>query len=456
MRSLSAKTAATSLLAILWAATIALNWPGHLSNDSVIELLEGRAARYESWHPAITSWLLGFADFLHRGTGLFIAFDITLLYAALLLLVRMRERTSWLALVAIVLAAATPQFVLYPALVWKDVLFAEATVAGFACLAFAAARWQRPQQRFAFILLSILLLTLAALTRQNGIVSSLMAAPAYAFVARKNAVPLRASLVQALVFLIALIATFALATTALNQRGDGGKGRADEIKMLQLYDFTAAAANAPQLRFDDLEQGAPTFDRLIRTDGARLYTPERVDTLQKSQRLSDARDDTPLWLTTTQWRHLIAQHSLLYLKNRAEIFRWAFLTPDIEACVPFLVGVSGPPATLRALDMPARYDNRDAALETYAQNFVGTPIFSHAFFAVLGLAAAIILLRRWSPSDIAIVFLLAAAGMFTLTFFAISLACDYRYLYLLDMAAIIGALHAILGANTDRKFARRS
>lgn len=445
MRSLSAKTAATPLLAVLWAATIALNWPGHLSTDSVIELLEGRTARYESWHPAVTSWLLGLADFLHRGAGLFIAFNITLLYAALLLLVRMRERTNWLALVAIVLAAATPQFLLYPALVWKDVLFAEATVAGFACLAFAAARWQQPQQRFVFTVLSILLLALAALTRQNGIVSSLMAAPAFGFIARQNAVPLRTSLMQAFIFLVTLIAIFAIATIALNQRGDHGKGRTDEIKMLQLYDFTAAAANDPQFRFSDLEQGAPTFARLIRTDGAKLYTPERVDTLQKSQRLSDARDDTPLWLTTMQWRHLIVYHPLLYLKNRAAIFRWVFLTPHIEACVPFLVGVSGPPATLRALDMAARYDERDAALETYAQNFVGTPVFSHAFFAVLGLAAAIILLRRRSPSDIAIVFLLAAAGMFIMTFFVISLACDYRYLYLLDMAAMVAVVSAASG-----------
>jgi hypothetical protein len=254
---------------------------------------------------------------------------------------------------------------------------------------------------------------------------------------------------------VGLIVVFAVATTALSPRGDGGKGRADEIKMLQLYDFTAAAAHDSQFRFRDLEQGAPTFARLIRSDGARLFTPERVDTLQKSQRLSDARDGTPLSLTTLQWRHLIAQHPLLYLENRAEMFRWVFLTPDIEACVPFLVGVSGPSATLRALDMPTRYDERDAGLEAYAQSFVGMPVFSHAFFAVLGLAAAIVLLGRRSPSDIAVVFLLASAGIFTLTFFAISLACDYRYLYLLDMAAIAGALHVVFGSTADRKFARR-
>ena len=37
--------------------------------------------------------------------------------------------------------------------------------------------------------------------------------------------------------------------------------------------------------------------------------------------------------------------------------------------------------------------------------------------------------------------LLAGALVFTLTFAAISIACDYRYLILLDLAAMAAALH---------------
>jgi hypothetical protein len=239
--------------------------------------------------------------------------------------------------------------------------------------------------------------------------------------------------------------------SALEERGDHGKGRADQIKMLQLYDLTAAAAHDPALRLPHLKRYAPKLDRLIRSDGARLYSPERVDTLQRSQRLSNARDATPLSFTTAEWRRLIFRRPLLYLQDRAEIFRWVFLTPKIERCVPFLVGVSGPPAILGMLDIAPRYDRRDARIEAYAQRLVNTPIFSHAFFVILGLAAGIVLMRRRSPSDIAMVFLLVAAGLFVLTFFVISLACDYRYLYLLDVAAMAAAIHV---ASAPLLFAR--
>jgi len=446
MRSLSAKTATTAALCVLWAATIALNWPGHLSTDSVIELLEGRTGQYESWHPAVTSWLLGIADSILRGPGLFIVFNVTLFYGSLLLLVRLRQKTNWFALPLILLFAATPQFLLYPGIVWKDVLFAAASIAGFCCLAFAAARWQRQWQHLAATTLAILFFTLAALTRQNGLVIALTGVATYLAIAHKNSAHPRTAFAQTFVFLIALTAAIAICMTALAARGDHGKGRADEIKMLQLYDFAATTARDPSLKLADLHQSDPTFEHLIRTEGARLFTPERVDSLQRFTDLEQARDAAPAPLMMRQWLHLIAHHPLLYLRTRAEIFRWVFLTPEIDRCVPFLVGVSGPQPVLDKLNMPSRYDSRDEQLENYANPLVHTPIFSHATFAILAALLFVLLLRRRAPADIAIVFLLAGSGAFALTFFALSLACDYRYLYLLDMAAMVAAIHTALGS----------
>jgi hypothetical protein len=60
----------------------------------------------------------------------------------------------------------------------------------------------------------------------------------------------------------------------------------------------------------------------------------------------------------------------------------------------------------------------------------------------------IVLFRRGAPADLAIAWLLVGAGLFTLTFFVISLACDYRYLYLLDLAAMTGAFQAALGSHS--------
>lgn len=441
-RSLSAKSAATALLIALWLAVIALNWSGHFSTDSVIQLLEGRTGRYETWHPPVMSWLLGIADSVLPGGGLFAAFDTTLLFGSLLLLVQLRERVSWIAIPVLIACALTPQFALYPGIVWKDVLFANASVAGFACLAFVDARWDRRNLRGGFILLALLLLCLAALTRQNGIVVSLVGALAFLFIVRTHGKP---ALPYGVSFLAVMLAAIAVGMFALVSDSDGGKGRVDEIKMLQLYDLAGATAFDSGLSLALLHRAAPAFERLIRKDGARLFTPERVDTLQKSAALESARDNAPAALMATQWRDLILRHPLTYLKVRAAIFRWTLLTPDLDRCVPFVVGLQGPERILRSLGVEPRSDARDEALETYAQRFVGTPVFSHGFFAILGIAMAAVLFRRRAPGDLAVAWLLAGAGAFALTFFAISLACDYRYLYLLDLAAMMGAIQAVLG-----------
>ena len=444
MKILSAKSAVTVLLIALWLATLALNWPGHLSTDSVIQLLEGRTGHYETWHPPAMSWLLGISDSAIPGAGLFAALNITLLYASLLLLVRLHARISWLAFPVVLLCALTPQFLLYQGIVWKDVLFTDAIIAGFACMAFAAARWNRRATRFVFLAAAAILLSLAALTRQNGIIASLMAAPALAAVAYTQQHRLKPAFLQGLAFLVAILALTAVATITLGMRADHGKGRVDEIKMLQLYDFSGAVARDPSLPLNILHHGDPALEKVIRKYGATRFTPQRVDTLQSFAPLESIRAAAPAPLMMAQWRNLIASHLPLYLKTRSEIFRWVFLTPDIDRCVPFIVGLSGPAATLQALHTVPRYDARDSALENYAQAFVHTPVFSHASFAILGAIMFVILLLRRAPADITIAFLLAAAAAFTLTFFVVSLACDYRYLYLIDIAAMLATFHVAL------------
>lgn len=449
MRIPTAKSAVTAFLIVLWLVTVWLNWPGHFSTDSVIQLLEGRVGHYETWHPPVMSWLLGVADFILPGGGLFAAFDTALLFGSLLLLVRSRDRVSWLAVPALAACALTPQFLLYPSLIWKDVLFAHASVAGFACLAFADARWERRNLRVVFIASALAFLCLAALVRQNGIVVSLAGAVAFYFIARARS---QSATAYGAMFLATMLLVTVSAMAALISAADNGKGRVDQVKMLQLYDLAGAASVDRNVTLNIFHRDDPDFENLIRTDGARLFTPERVDTLQKSAALESARDQASPALLAAQWGDLIVHRPLLYLKVRAAVFGQTFLTPNIDRCVPFVVGFDGPRHLLQLLHIKPRYDARDEALETYAQHFTGTPIFSHGFFALLALAMGVVLFRRRLTTDIAIAWLLVGAGVFTLTFFVISLACDYRYLYLLDLAAMTGAFQVALGSR--KRFGR--
>ncbi len=78
----------------------------------------------------------------------------------------------------------------------------------------------------------------------------------------------------------------------------------------------------------------------------------------------------------------------------------------------------------------------------YADFFeFNTPIFSHALWALVGLGLMYPLLRRRNAADLAMAGLIAASFVFTATFLVISIACDYRYLYLIDLSALAGILY---------------
>jgi uncharacterized membrane protein YphA (DoxX/SURF4 family) len=53
----------------------------------------------------------------------------------------------------------------------------------------------------------------------------------------------------------------------------------------------------------------------------------------------------------------------------------------------------------------------------------------------------IALFARRRAADIAIAFMLLATFAFTASFFVISIACDYRYLYFLDLATLVAAFY---------------
>ncbi|HSC61221.1 MAG TPA: hypothetical protein VLC29_08305, partial [Rhizomicrobium sp.] len=90
------------------------------------------------------------------------------------------------------------------------------------------------------------------------------------------------------------------------------------------------------------------------------------------------------------------------------------------------------------------WDDRDDFLQSYGNRFEGTPVFQHGLFALLSAIAAFILLRRRRTADIAIAAMQVSALVYTASFFAISIACDYRYLYALDLAAVTGWFYLAL------------
>src|SRR5690242_14683917 len=219
---------------------MAANLPGHLSYDSVMQLLEGRTGVYAGWHPPVMSWLLGLADWLHPGTAVFVFADALVLFGAVLSLIWLLPRVSWLAVPIAALCMISPQFLLYEGIVWKDVLFANAAVAGFIVLAHAAAHWSQRPLRFGLLCVGWLLLILAALARQNGVVLLPFAAAATALCAIHAGETRISAIVQAGTALCAALAVLALANLVFVSRTVGDAGLKKQLRWLAFYDLNGA------------------------------------------------------------------------------------------------------------------------------------------------------------------------------------------------------------------------
>ena len=429
------------LLLLGFGALLALNWPGQMSYDSVVQLADGRSGQYDSWHPPVMAWLLGLFDGILPGTGLFLLFTALLLLSAWLILLK-GASGGWGLVILTVLIFATPQLALYQGTIWKDVLFANAAIAAFAFLAAAAGHWRRPGPRFLLLGLAAATLSLAALARQNGFLLLPVAAFVLGVVAQKQ----RASAWRyGLALLLSSLVLIAGANFALSFKSDHGEGASEQLRLAQTYDLVAAVRLDPTIRLELFEKQAPSLNAAIRKDGVALYSARLVDTLEQSAFLTEAIYHTPPGLVFAQWRQLILSHPGLYWRERLSVFRWLVAPPDLIVCHPDVVGVDGPADMLKSLGLKEQIRPQDRLLYNYVANFFHTPVLSHLLYGALALLFLCLLVRRGEPPDIAIAGLQVAALVFAASFFVISIACDYRYLYFLDLAAMTGALQFLAG-----------
>lgn len=436
---------------------LAINLPGHMTTDSVIQLAEGRSGAQRSFNPAFMSWLLGRFDSLLSGTSLFVALNAGVLFASLIALSRLAPRAHWLAVVLAVLALLTPQLLIYQGVVWKDVMFANFAIAGTVCLAFAAERWSQVRSRFLLLAGGALLLAIAALVRQNGVLA-LLAGAVGLILALRSQGGWRTSLVAGLGVLAvgsaAILLSSAILHRALPQQNPSTSSAG--LRIIQHFDIIGVLARDPKASLEPLESRAPKAADTLRGATA-FYSAERIDTLDQAKGMGEYVWRAPEGVVPATWANLVIREFPDYASHRLEVFRQIFLTPDLRACLPVTTGVQGPVSVLAELGLPARQDRRDSQLFNYATWLYGTPVLSHLPYALVSLATMVVLLLRGRPSDVVMAGLQAGALAFAGSFLVIALACDYRYLYFLDLAAITGVIHLALDpSGLGRRFWRRS
>ena len=317
----------------------AINLPGHLSYDSIMQLNEGRRGFYANWHPPMMSWLLGVFDWVSRGTALFTIFDMALFFGSLGALVWLSSpaaRGRWHAtqsrdgggdakldasIAVLAVMFFTPQVLLYEGIVWKDVLFANLSIAGFVALAVAGEKWERARLRFSLLVVAFLLLSVATLVRQNGGVVLPAGVAALAWIAwqKSSAEKIRA--------------TFALRRF---RRSSERPSRSSPCMRrwlcafpatrappsasvcLQFYDLIGAIKTKPALELPYFEDD-DTDARAIDADGRRQTLHARAQRHAGAIRsaCSTPISNSPEETIPEEWHRLIAVHTGLYLRVRA-------------------------------------------------------------------------------------------------------------------------------------------
>lgn len=432
-----ARAAYLGVLTAGLAAMLTINLPGHLSLDSVLELYEGRFRIRQSWAPSFYAWVLGAFDHVWPGTGLYVAASGLLLFGALASFVWLRGRVSgWAALVAAVICIS-PLVLIYQGIVWKDVLFADASVAGMVCLAWASARRGPVWGRALLLTAALLLLAAAALLRQNGVITGVFAAAAFGLSQARGR--WGRGIVWGLGALVAIVAVSHAMNLATEPEGPGsGDGMEEGMRILQRYDLLGAITVDPAYRLEGFEREDPQATAIVRRLTPRYYSAERTDVTDGQAQIQGALNAMDDDVLQAEWRRLILQHPGIYLRERAAVFRWVFLTPKVARCLPVSLGVQGPADTLHELGLARRWSDREDALLAYDKAFTRTPLYSHLAYALIALCVGVSLIRRRDPADVAMIALMASALAFAASFFVISIACDYRYLYFLDLAAMAG------------------
>ena len=441
-----AQTAANlygAALAVGFLAMLAANMPGQMSYDSVTQLYEGRHSIRVTWAPALYSAVLGSFDHVVPGTGLYLIATGLLAYGAILALRTLRPALSWTGPIAALCVVALPTLMVFQGEVWKDVLFANLVIAAFVLLAHLVKVWALKPPKWSNLAFLILLLAAAAQTRQNGLIAATVAAGVVAWTVRSRG--WRSSLAWGMSGLVAVLLTSALlGALALPANVKHDEGNAQGLGVLQIYDIIGAIAHDNSVKLDVIHPQNADLENLMRHQGVGLYSPVRIDYIIYSPEdlrgLNEMRAD----LISDQWREVILSNPKAYLSHRLDTFRWVFLTPSIDSCLPLYVGVDGKFEQLASLKLQRGISPTARALGNYGSYFLDSPAYSHLTYALVACVVTVLLLKRREPQDVAIASLMLTALAFTASFFFISLACDYRYLYLLDLAALVGFVYCAI------------
>lgn len=429
------------LLLMLWlwfGVVLSVNQPGHLTSDSLIQIAEGRTGYVESWNPLFSSWVFGALVEATDGTELVVLLSTMMLAASIWMVVSAGRRAGLWVLLPCAALLFTPILLVHPGIVWKDVWFAHS-----AALAFGLVVWRARGAPWWCEGPALLLLAVALLSRQTGII---VCTAAVAGLSLAAPLPVRrlgpwATRVLGFVLRMALMMVLALGLSALAKesmksiRGDAvGTG----FQLVAIFDMAGMLQRQPQAQLTLLRDRG--FDTAAWEQAARAsFSAERIDKLVQPPITGPTTLGPGLLLR--QWAQLVRQYPGTYLAHRMEAYAWFGGLRDQARCVPIHVGIDPPEMAVQTglRPVPARWA---APLYSWSRSFLNTPYFAPLAWSLVSvLVLAVYAARReWSEP---VAWMQVAGLLYSASYLAAGLSCDFRYSYFSVLAASVGLMRLL-------------
>jgi hypothetical protein len=418
-----------ALVVALFAANVALHFPGVMNNDSAGQYREALSGRYGDWHPPIMAWLWGVVHVFADGPAPMLVLHLALYWLGFGLFADGLRRSGHPRLApAATLAGAFPPFLYVNAQVVKDVGMAVSWLA-----AAGALYWFRVQQRrvpWPAAVAIGLLLFYGTMVRTNAVFGLgpllLLALAPKSWL--RNA---RLMIAAVVVAVVALPAGMVANRVLFNPVPEHA------VQSLFLFDLMGIAVHT-----GDPSVIAPraTF---ARDELRACYSPYWWDSLSEWGTCAAKVNRPHAGISThpeglpSQWLKTIAQHPLAYAEHRLKHFNSALL---------FLV----PPKHIRLTPEYRTGDPKVKPLEVVTERDVRLDIVRKNFAiwpaTWLALAGCLLFLLRHEPpvTGVAAGRVLAVSALgYSGAYLLIGVATDMRYHYWSLLAVLLALLVAL-------------
>lgn len=424
----------------LWGATVSLNWPGHYSVDSMMQLIEGMTGQYVTYNPPLMAQILAFLTRL-GGHGAFMAVNAFLFFLSVMIVVMSCETNKSKKWITALLACIflNPIVLIYNGIVWKDVFSANLSVLAIvvACIG------TRKNLVFSFLAVFIAAVSINIRPQAIVVLPILSIVIPFQFYSHSRQLTKKALLGIALLSFGLCSNMIVSAWVKSNQAGYQLDSTTTGFSVAARFDIAGMVYYA--------KNPEPVLSKFLKDPKAVVaaakasYSPERVDTLEPFSAAANNFKDSDIFKL---WFELARAEPAALIRHKVEAGMRLLGTRLHGECLPGHVGVVGETVDIAHklginYIFPEGFIPRDASTKSHLFKFMKAGLF--LFTGWLWFILCICMVVFSIPKKSALLFCLGICGVgYTVLFLLVGVACDFRYQYFTVECALIGILYLLL------------